>query len=308
MTLDDLKVFVMVCEARNLSAVAREMNCSQSAVSQHVRRLEKEVGLPLMERQPRGVVPTEAGRILQRAASDGLTALGEGLRTLEELRTGRGGGVLIATGATTIRHLMGAAIEEYSRRYPDVGLEFHTERSSHRCIDALRSGAVDLAWVSVAPDAHGVCGAQGVELRPVISLEWVLAVRPGDPLAAESVLGAADLARTRLIRPPAGTSSGRQVEDVLGAVALSSRATTRATDWDTALLLAELGLGHALIPAMPGLVGPSGAVRLIPVTGIPRLEVGWAARQWSALSPAAREFAAAVTRHVTAGTADAGAG
>ncbi|MFH8787652.1 LysR family transcriptional regulator, partial [Streptomyces roseoverticillatus] len=304
MTLDDLKVFVMVCEARNLSAVAREMNCSQSAVSQHVRRLEKEVGLSLMERQPRGVVPTEAGRILQRAASDGLTALGEGLRTLEELRTGRGGGVVIATGATTIRHLMGAAIEEYSRQYPDVGLEFHTERSSHRCIDALRSGAVDLAWVSVDPGAHGAhsaSGAQGVELRPVISLEWVLAVHPGDPLAAESALGAADLARTRLIRPPAGTSSGRQVEDVLGAVALSSRATTRATDWDTALLLAELGLGHALIPAMPGLVGPSGAVRLIPVTGIPPLEVGWAARQWSALSPAAREFAAAVTRRVSGG-------
>ncbi|MEV4504311.1 LysR family transcriptional regulator [Streptomyces klenkii] len=295
MTLDDLKVFVMVCEARNLSAVAREMNCSQSAVSQHVRRLEKEVGLPLMERQPRGVVPTEAGRILQRAASDGLTALGEGLRTLEELRTGRGGGVVIATGATTIRHLMGAAIEEYSRQYPEVGLEFHTERSSHRCIDALRSGAVDLAWVTVTSDA------QGVELRPVKSLEWVLAVHPGDPLAAESTLGAADLARTRLIRPPAGTSSGRRVEDVLGAVALSSRATTRATDWDTALLLAELGLGHALIPAMPGLVSPSGAVRLIPVAGIPPLEVGWAARQWSALSPAAREFAASVTRHVAGG-------
>ncbi|MFF7726464.1 LysR family transcriptional regulator [Streptomyces sp. NPDC008001] len=292
MTLDDLKVFVMVCEARNLSAVAREMNCSQSAVSQHVRRLEKEVGLPLMERQPRGVVPTAAGRILQRAASDGLTALGEGLRTLEELRTGQGGGVVIATGATTIRHLMGAAIEEYSKQYPDVGLEFHTERSSHRCIDALRSGSVDLAWVTVSSDA------QGVELRPVKSLEWVLAVHPGDPLAAEDALGAADLVRTRLIRPPAGTSSGRQVEDVLGAVALSARATTRATDWDTALLLAELGLGHALIPAMPGLVSPSGAVRLIPVTGIPPLEVGWAARQWSALAPAAREFAAAVTRHV----------
>ncbi|WP_449477207.1 LysR family transcriptional regulator [Streptomyces abikoensis] len=306
MTLDDLKVFVMVCEARNLSAVARAMNCSQSAVSQHVRRLEKEVGLPLMERQPRGVVPTEAGRILQRAASDGLTALGEGLRTLEELRTGRGGGVVIATGATTIRHLMGAAIEEYSRRYPDVGLEFHTERSSHRCIDALRSGAVDLAWVSVPADAPGGSDAQGVELRPVISLAWVLAVHPGDPLAAESGLGAADLARTRLIRPPAGTSSGRQVEDVLGAVALSSRATTRATDWDTALLLAELGLGHALIPAMPGLVSPSGAVRLIPVTGIPPLEVGWAARQWSALSPAAREFATVVTRHVSGGAGGAG--
>jgi DNA-binding transcriptional LysR family regulator len=297
MTLDDLKVFVMVCEARNLSAVAREMNCSQSAVSQHVRRLEKELGLPLMERQPRGVAPTEAGRILRRAASDGLTALGEGLRLLEELRTGQGGGVVIATGATTIRNFMGAAIKEFCRDFPEVGLEFHTERSSDRCLEVLRAGSVDLAWVTITADATD---AQGIEQRPVVSLEWVLAVRPDDPLARESELRAEDLSRTRLIRPPAGTSSGRTVEHYLGSYGLPPRATTtRATDWDTALLLAEMGLGHALIPAAPGLVGQSAdSVRLIPVSGIPSLDVGWAARQWSALSPAAREFAATVARHV----------
>ncbi|MEU3753423.1 LysR family transcriptional regulator [Streptomyces olivoreticuli] len=299
MTLDDLKVFVMVCEARNLSAVAREMNCTQSAVSQHVRRLEKEVGLPLMERQPRGVVPTPAGRILQRAAADSLTALAEGMRLLEELRTGHGGGVVIATGATTIRNFLGPAIKDFNGAFPDVGLEFHTERSSGRCLDVLRAGSVDLAWVTIAPDGD----VQGVELRPVVSLEWVLAVRPDDPLARETELCAEDLARTRLIRPPAGTSSGRQVEHYLGAHGLPPRATTtRATDWDTALLLAELGLGHALIPAVPGLRDQSrDGVRLIPVTGIPSLDVGWAARQWSALSPSAREFAATVARHVAEG-------
>ncbi|MFC5723779.1 LysR family transcriptional regulator [Streptomyces gamaensis] len=296
MTLDDLKVFVMVCEARNLSAVAREMNCSQSAVSQHVRRLEREVGLPLMERQPRGVAPTGAGRILHRAARDGLTTLGEGLRLLEEVRTGQAGGVVVATGATSIRNFMSGAVTEYCAQFPDIGLEFHTESSSRRCLQALRAGDADLAWVSVTPDA------QGVEQRPVTSLEWVLAVRHDDPLARESSLGADELSRTRLIRPPAGSSSGRQVEQYLsGAVpgGLPPRVTTKAADWDTALLLAELGLGHALVPAAPGLVPRAGGtVRTVPVTGIPPLPVGWAARQWSALTPAAQEFADTVTRHV----------
>ncbi|WP_244949977.1 LysR family transcriptional regulator [Streptomyces griseofuscus] len=48
MTLEGLKVFAAVCEAHNLSTVARETNRSQSAVSQHIRRLEKETGLPLV--------------------------------------------------------------------------------------------------------------------------------------------------------------------------------------------------------------------------------------------------------------------
>ncbi|WP_285438153.1 hypothetical protein [Streptomyces sp. ISL-98] len=39
-------------------------------------------------------------------------------------------------------------------------------------------------------------------------------------------------------------------------------------------------------------------MRLLPVTGIPSLEVDWAARQWSAFSPSAQEFADTVTRHV----------
>lgn len=61
MTLEDLRVFVAVCRAGSLSAVARELACTQSAVSQHVKRLEREAGVSLLERRPRGVVPTYAG-------------------------------------------------------------------------------------------------------------------------------------------------------------------------------------------------------------------------------------------------------
>jgi DNA-binding MarR family transcriptional regulator len=44
-TLDDLRVFIRVYETGNLSAVARSLCCTQSAVSQHIKRLENETGL-----------------------------------------------------------------------------------------------------------------------------------------------------------------------------------------------------------------------------------------------------------------------
>jgi DNA-binding transcriptional LysR family regulator len=72
-------------------------------------------------------------------------------------------------------------------------------------------------------------------------------------------------------------------------------------DWDTAILLAELGIGHAIVPALPGLADPSGGpVRTIPIPALDPLTVGWAVRRWSVLSPLAAKFADLVCGQATA--------
>src|SRR5690606_8510072 len=119
MTLDDLRVFVAVCRAGSLSAVARDLSCTQSAVSQHVKRLERETGVSLLERQPRGVVPTPAGRLLEAAASEGITGLDLALRRLRQMADGETGSVRVATGATTVRHFMSEAVVAFRQRHPD---------------------------------------------------------------------------------------------------------------------------------------------------------------------------------------------
>lgn len=130
MTLDDLKVFAAVCRAGSLSAVAREQSRTQSAISQHVRRLERETGVPLLERQNRGVTPTSAGRLLYAAAREGIGGIEVALRRIAELAQGEAGAVRITTGATTVRHFMSEAIVEFRFRHPRVSLEFLTASSS----------------------------------------------------------------------------------------------------------------------------------------------------------------------------------
>lgn len=75
-------------------------------------------------------------------------------------------------------------------------------------------------------------------------------------------------------------------------------------DWDTALLLAELGLGRAVVPALPGLPVPGdrGDLRLVPLPALRPLSVGWAVRRWDALSPPARAFADTVADSCRAAT------
>lgn len=291
-TLDDLRVFITVCETRNLSAVARTLRCTQSAVSQHMKRLEKETGLALIEREPRGVTPTPAGRILYQAAVRGIASLDAVLRQLGELRDGRGGTVSITTGGVSVRHFMAEAIVAFRGRHPDVTLEFRSAYSTSRCIELLHGGLADLAWVTFG-QPH-----PGIQYRPVIDLPWVLAIRAGDPLATQAAIEPGDLPAIRYIAYPEGSASRQQLEERLARLGVSSPRPVGVADWDTALLLAELGIGHAILPALPRLAGPSAAspVRTIPIPALDPLTVGWAVRQWNVLSPPATEFAELVAR------------
>ncbi|MFJ9039926.1 LysR family transcriptional regulator [Streptomyces sp. NPDC102406] len=297
MTLDDLRVFVAVCRAGSLSAVARDLSCTQSAVSQHVKRLEKEVGIGLLERHPRGVVPTPAGRILHTAAADGLGTLDQALRRLDELARGESGSVRVTTGATSVRHFMAEAIVEFRRTHPQVSLEFQTVSSSRSCFEALAAHDLDLAWITMGPPERGI------ELRPVVELPWVLAVREDDDLAAAGTAGPDDLrASAQLILPPQHSTSRAHLDEHFTELGLTHgpASGTGIADWDTAVHLAELGLGHAVVPDLPGLRRPGGdpwpGLTLLSIPCLPPLQVGWAVRRWSALSPLARAFADTVRR------------
>ncbi|MFJ8489808.1 LysR substrate-binding domain-containing protein [Streptomyces sp. NPDC094038] len=300
MTLDDLRVFVAVCRAGSLSAVARELACTQSAVSQHVKRLERETGVSLLERQSRGVVPTHAGRVLCDAAADGIAGLDSALRRLGDLVNGDSGTVRVTTGGTTVRHFMAEAVVAFRQRHPRVNLEFRTETSSRGCFDALAAGHLDLAWVTLGGPVRGI------EQRRVVDLPWVLAVRTDDPLARRARVEVADLAGIRLIRLPENSTSGARLDAAFTELGVRGSSDTSVADWDTALLLAELGLGHAVVPALPGrrVPGDDGPLRLIPVPGLPPLPVGWAVRRWDALSPLARTFADTVADSVATSVAD----
>ncbi|WP_055585562.1 LysR family transcriptional regulator [Peterkaempfera griseoplana] len=289
MTFDDLRVFVAVCRAGSLSTVARDLSCTQSAVSQHVRRLERTTGVRLLERRARGVVPTPEGLVLQAAAREGIVGLDQALRRIGELARGEAGSVRVTTGATTVRHFMSEAVVDFRERHPRASLEFRTETASRSCFDALQAGTVDLAWVTIGRPAPGI------EQSTVVELPWVLAVRADDPLAARTAVTAGDLMGIRHIRLPANSSSRAHLDTALARLGICPTSDTGVADWDTAILLAGLGVGHAVVPALPGQLSAGGApdapVRFLPLPELPPLPVGWAVRRWDALTPLARTFA-----------------
>jgi len=284
-TLEDLRVFNAVCEAQNLSSVARTLGCTQPAVAQHVGRLERELGVALLERTRKGVVLTAAGRIVYEATSTGLGALALARREIERLRLGETGRLSIATGGTTVRHFLRDAVIQFRKRHPDVTLHFEPVSSTQQCLDAVARRSADMALVTLSGDLRGF------EHRLLMEHPLVLVVRRDDALAARRSIRVRDLESIRYISLSQATSSHRLISEAVAKEGIALTPTARVDDFDTANLFVELGFGHAIVPAVQGRnFERSGRVKAVPIRGLPPVPVGWAARRFQLLPPIATEF------------------
>lgn len=293
MTLDDLRVFLTVCRARNLSDVARELGCTQPAVSQRVRRLERELGVTLVEPRPRGVTLTEAGEALHAGIAEGLGALDATLRQLERFREGTKGSVRIATGGTAVKHFMSRAVARFRGRFPDVSLEFLSANSTRRCLEALREEECDLAWITMGADTPGI------EQLDAVSMPWALVGPAKDGLLRRRQVRPKDLKGLRYIPLRDEAVSQAQLRSALEESGASLDATASVDDWDTAVLLVELGFGYAIVPAVHARAfATDGRVRSVPINGLPDVTFGWAFRKWRWLTPVARDFVETLAREM----------
>jgi DNA-binding transcriptional LysR family regulator len=300
MNLEDLRVFAAVCDAGNLSQVARELGCTQPAVAQRVARLERELGVALLERGARGVAPTEAGLLMHRTCADALGALGAAARTFEALRSGEQGSLRIATGPTTVRHFMQQAIVAFRRRYPQVALELRPHGSTRKCLEAL-SEPLDVAFVTV-----GIPWS-GLEQRAVLETSHELLVRDDHKLARRKRIKPEQLKDLGFIGLRGYVSPDSQLARELAEHGVVIRAETMVDDWDTAALLVSLGLGAAIVPSLHARsFEKGGGVRGVRLEGLQPIRFGWAARRFANLSPVARDFTRLVDEHVATLADDSG--
>jgi DNA-binding transcriptional LysR family regulator len=292
-SLASLRIFAAVCDTGSLSAVARAEGCTQSAVSQHVKRLEAEYGIPLVERSRTGVTATAAGRILYRAVQDSLGSLAAARRRLGELRAGEAGALRITTGGTTLRHFMIEALVLLRRTHPGLAVEFRSATSTAGCIDELHADHADLAFVTLGTSLRGL------QQRPVVQARWVLVVARDDPISERDVLDARQLCDIRYLSMPAGSRSRQHLHARLAELGVLLDPVATVDDWDTAVRLVEVGLGHALVPALwVHDVADHRGLRAIPVRDVDPVTFGWIARRWDALNPVALAFVAETHRQL----------
>lgn len=244
MELRQLECFVAVAEEKNFTRAAARLHIVQSAVSATIKALERELGAPLLDRNSKRVLLTDAGAALLPRARATLDAAREAADAVAEVRGGLRGTLRLGT-LTSVRLIdLPGLLGEFHRRHPGVLLQTSASQSgSQGLVDALLDRRLDLAFVSLPGPPP-----PGLTLIDLASSVLDLVVPAGHPLADRDSVPLAELAGLDFVDSPAGYGNRAVVDRAFAAASLGRRVAVEITDIGTGVDFVRNGLGVALLP------------------------------------------------------------
>ncbi|MFF1699218.1 LysR family transcriptional regulator [Streptomyces sp. NPDC058257] len=258
-----MQVLRAVVTSGSVTAAARNLGYTPSAVSQQMAALEKEAGIALLERTGRGVRPTDAGRLLTEYAVAIGKQIAEAETALAELRAGRTGRVSMRYFTTAGSTLVAPALAALRRAQPGVQVELKLSDPDDP-MPQVRDRLADLALVVRPHGQPGADGQSGVDGQPGadgVRFEHLLddryhAVLPaGHPLAAKRLLDMTDLAEEPWVASETPGPCLDPILDACGAAGFSPDFVVESGDYATAQGFVAAGLGVSLVPRL-GLDAP----------------------------------------------------
>lgn len=243
-----MRVLTQVAEHGSFSAAASMLGVTQSAVSQHIAALEREVGLAVVLRGSRPVELTEAGAALTRHARGILARLESAEQELAEIGERRKGRLRFGCFPTVLATLMPAAFARFRRVHPEVRLTV-VDDHLHRLVPRLESGELDLAVIydhEALPDV----GAEGFDRAP-LGVDRFQAVLPAaHPLARRKALRLSDLRGESWIGGAPSSAWYRIVRHACQQAGFSPQADLASDDYIAVQALVAAGLGVSVIPGL----------------------------------------------------------
>jgi DNA-binding transcriptional LysR family regulator len=281
-----MRVLQEVLERGSFSAAAESLHLSQSAVSQQVAVLEREVGVPLLERTSDGPKLTTAGETLMTHGDAVMCRLEEAERELAQIAGLEGGRLRLASFPTASATLMTSALSLFRQRFPNVELQF-SEDEPEDSFPGLKRGNFDLAVVFDYP-SFPLDFSRDVEAEMIYEEPMWVALPPGHPLAAAKSVRIADLADEDWLCGALPSSCREQVLGLGRDAGFEPRISFQSEDYEVIKGFVAAGLGVTILPELAG--GHPG-IELRPVRGEKPVRRVWAVtRENESRSPAAEEM------------------
>ncbi|KXO99178.1 LysR substrate-binding domain-containing protein [Tsukamurella pseudospumae] len=244
MNLRQLRYFVAVAEERHFGRAAQRLHMAQPPLSHQIRQLESDLGVELLHRTTRRVDLTDAGRAYLERARAILSSVDDAAQHARRVAAGATGHLTIGCVGTATYSLLPPLARRLAEELPGIDFAFRGEMLVPDQVEALRSGAIDIALLR-PPVAD-----QSLRIRVVRREPWVVALPADHPLTRRERLRVSDLAGAAFIVHSADRRSAMydRVAALLreGGVAPTIRHEVGETS--TLATLVAAGLGIAVAP------------------------------------------------------------
>ncbi|WNG52911.1 LysR family transcriptional regulator [Archangium minus] len=239
--LTDLRLFLHVTEAGSITGGAARTHLSLASASARIRGMEEALGVPLLERERRGVRPTPAGRTLVHHARTVLEQLERMRGELGEYAHGLKGHVRLMANTSAMTEFLPEALSAFLADHPNVNVDLE-ERLSYDIVRAVAEGLADVGIVSDSVELAGL------ETFPFRMDRLVLVTPRAHPLTAHRELRFAEVLDHEFI----GLATGSALQDYLSEHAARAgrrlKFRVRLRSFDAICRLVERGIGIGVVP------------------------------------------------------------
>ena len=241
MELRQLEYFIAIAETGAFSRAAVRLSVGQPVLSRQMKALEQELGTELYHRTGRGILLSEAGKILEQHARGVLETTAGARRAINALGSTPAGRVVIGMPPSVGAVLTASLVRQFRAEFPKVSLGVMEGFSGH-VLEWLTTGRIDVAVLYNAPRTSALA------TEPLLTDELFLLGPVGDPAGAgNGDVSASQLARIPLILPSRPHGLRVLVDDFLSGIGIAPNVQVEIDAMPSTLSLVEGGIGYTIL-------------------------------------------------------------
>ncbi|HXS51466.1 MAG TPA: LysR family transcriptional regulator [Usitatibacter sp.] len=295
MNLQQLGYFVAVARSRSFTRAAEACFVAQPALSQQIRKLEEELGLPVFERRRRGVELTLAGTAFLEYAEQVLKLVEESKQRISDLQSVRQGSISVMCLPTVATYWLPPIISQYRAQYPDI--DVHIQEHAGCTPEDFARAVCDVGIVQLS-ESHER-GAPDTRTERLFVDEQLLVVPAGHRLAASGgalapAIALREAAGEAFILPKPTCGMSRTISQAFSDAGFVPRVRLETSQVEAVCEMVSAGLGVGLMPAMASGRKNAGVRWRRLRNPVPRRTIALAWDSARSLSPAAAAFVAIV--------------
>ena len=288
MNLRDLRYLITLADLGHFGRAAEACHVSQPTLSTQIRKLEDELGVALVERAPRHLLLTPAGKDIVERARRVLAEVEQMRETGRRTADPEAGSVRLGMFPTLGPYLLPHVVPNIRKRFPRLELLL-VEEKTEALLAMLRAGKLDAAVLALPLQDDGL------EVAFLFEEPFVIAMPDTHPLASHRSLDLAELADQHLLLLEDGHCLRPQALEVCSLAGAGEKEGFRATSLETLRQMVAAGVGMTLLPmlAVKPPVPVSTSIQLLPFRDpapARRLAMVW--RRSSAMTPLLHQLAA----------------